>query len=126
MKRFWLGIGILAALLAVSIAVTAGMGKVHDDIAEDLESARAAAGADEWEKAAFLIRTAAEDWQKWRRLTASVADHEPMEEVDSLFAALEAYGSAREGPEFMAVCGQLAVLVRAIGEAHALTWWNLL
>lgn len=126
MKRLWLGIGILAVLLAVSIAVTAGMDRIHDSIAEDLEAAQDAAASEDWEKAAGLADAAARKWQQWRRLTASVADHGPMDEVDVLFAALLAYADDREEAEFAAACAQLAVRTRAMGDSHALTWWNLL
>ena len=47
-----------------------------------------------------------------------------MEDVDSLFARLPAYGE--DAVEFSACCRELARRVRAMYEAHSLTWWNLL
>ena len=55
---------------------------------------------------------------------AQAADHQPMEDVDSLFARLPAYGE--DPTEFSACCRELARRVRAVYEAHSLTWWNLL
>ena len=126
MKRLWLGLGILAVLLAVSIAVTAGMDRVHERIAADLDAAQTAAETENWEQADALAQAAARKWQRARRFTAAVADHGPMDDVDRQFAALMAYGAARETADFTAACAELAVQTRAMGDSHALTWWNLL
>lgn len=126
MKRLWLGVGILAVLLAVSVCVTLGMDRVHDGIAADLEAAQAAAIDEDWDKALELADRAAEKWERTRRFTAAVADHGPMDEVDRQFAALKASGRLRETADFAAACAELAVQARAMGDSHALTWWNLL
>ena len=83
-----------------------------------------AAAREDWDTALLHQETAQRGWRKAWRLTAAFADHQPMEDVDSLFARLPAYGE--DAVEFSACCRELARRVRAVYEAHSLTWWNLL
>jgi hypothetical protein len=49
-----------------------------------------------------------------------------MEEIDHLFAETDIYARTEEIPHFAACCAQLAVMIRNMGDAHALNLWNLL
>jgi hypothetical protein len=49
-----------------------------------------------------------------------------MEEIDSQFAQLNVYAGAGERLSFAAICAQLASALEAMGDAHALNWWNLM
>ena len=55
-----------------------------------------------------------------------MADHGPLEEIDSLFAQVQIYADTGKTADFAAYCTRLAKLVTAVGEAHGLTWQNLL
>lgn len=125
MKRSWIGCGMLVALLAVSLAVTWGMDRIHEPIARKLEDAADCALAGEWERAEALALDAGADWKKWTHFRGCFADHSPMEEIEANFAELEVYTAARETVSFAASCGQIARQVEAMGQAHGLTWWNL-
>ena len=61
-----------------------------------------------------------------QKTTAAVVDHEPMEEVESLFAQLDVYLKARDPVAYCACCASLEVFARAIGESHSVSWWSLL
>ena len=114
MTRGIIGCVILALLLAAGLGV---------QWAVEALPAQAAARED-WDTALLHQETAQRGWRKAWRLTAAFADHQPMEDVDSLFARLPAYGE--DAVEFSACCRELARRVRAVYEAHSLTWWNLL
>ena len=126
MKRGWIGLGLLLILLVAGLLVTGHMGRNHRKISRELDMAAAHALAGDWEEALEETRDAWEDWEEGWHFSAAFADHEPMEEIDALFAQLEAYRKTRDAVAFAAVCRQLAKQVEAMGDAHQLNWWNLL
>lgn len=125
-RRFWYGVGILTVFLALGLWTAWGMNANQRPVTEQLEQAAQAALSGDMEQGIVLAMTAKEDWQRHRDLTAAVADHAPMEEIDSLFAQVEIYATAEKTVDFAAYCTRLARLVEAVGEAHSLTWQNLL
>lgn len=126
MGRFWLGIGLLVLFLVLGLWVSSSMGNVHQAIAQTLDEAAAQTLEGNLEEGLALAQQAYADWDAHWHGTASVADHAPMDEVDSLFGQLMIYGQADQPADFAAYCSRLAKLVSAVGEAHGLTWWNLL
>jgi hypothetical protein len=126
MGRFWLGIGILVIFLVLGLWVTYAMDQVHGEIAQTLDEAAAQTLEGDLVEGIALVNQAKGKWQSHWRGTASVADHAPMDEIDGLFAQLEAYGQAEQAVDFATYCARLSNLVAAMGEAHSLTWWNLL
>lgn len=126
MKRLWIGVGLLILLLLLGILTTVFAARHQEQISQTLAEARNAAEVGQWEKAAGACFRAKALWESRHHLTASIADHEPMEEVESLFAQLEIYLKARDPVAFSACCSGLEVFVRAIGEAHSVNWWSLL
>ena len=126
MKRGWIGAGLLAGLLILGLLVTWFMGRTHTGISEELELSARFAIAGNWEEAEESAEEAYEDWQDSWHFSAAFADHEPMEEIDALFAQLLPYLLNQDAVSFSAVCRELARQVEAIGDAHNLNWWNLL
>ena len=126
MKRLYIGAALLAVMLAAGICLTAIFNSIHEPLSAQLQEAQAAAVAGDWEKAADLTARSREKWEKYRHFTAAVADHEPLEEMDSLFARLEVLCQLREEDEFAADCAQLARLADAMAESQRINWWNLL
>lgn len=126
MKRGWIGLGLLAVMLAGGLLVTWHMGQNHQQIANDLKKAGRCALAENWEDAIDLAEDAFDDWEDDWRFSAAFADHEPMETIDALFAQLDTYRIARDSVSFSAICAELARQVEAMGDAHSLNWRNLL
>lgn len=126
MKRSWIGLILLLALLAGGIAVTWGMRRCHESVAWDLEGAARTTIQGDWEQGQALMLRAREAWGRSRHITACFADHTPMEEIDALFAQVEVYAAVREETDFAAGCAALAGKVKAMGQAHGASWWNLL
>lgn len=124
MTRGILGILLLLVLLAGGLFVQWTMATLQEPITGELTQAAQAGARGDWDTARLHQETAQRGWRKAWRLTAAFADHQPMEDVDSLFARLPAYGE--DPTEFSACCRELARRVRAVYEAHSLTWWNLL
>lgn len=126
MKRGWIGLALLLILLGAGLLVTWFMGETHEEIADKLEDAGVLALTGDWEGADRLVRRARMEWDKSWRISAALTDHEPMEEIDSLFAQLEIYRRQREALSFGALCAQLSSLLEDLGDAQGLNWWNLL
>lgn len=126
MTRGWIGAGLLAGLLVIGLLVTWAMDHTHSEISEELERSARYAAAGNWEEAADAAEESYESWQEKWHFSAAFADHEPMEEIDALFAQLWPFLTERDAVSFSAVCRELARQVEAMGDAHGLNWWNLL
>lgn len=126
MRRLWVGVGLLLSLLGTGVAAAAAMRYAHKPVSELLSQASQEALAGNWEQAEKLSDHAKEQWQQHWHATAALADHEPMEEIDSLFAELTVYLQTKEDVHFAACCQNLGTLTKAVGEAHAINWWNLM
>ncbi len=123
MRRFGLGISLLVALLLCSLATWWEMGQMHRPIVRELTQA-AALAEEERPGAKETAMAAKKKWQRNWHFAASFSDHTPMEEIDGLFAELEAYEPNSE--EFKACCRQLILRTEAMAHAHALNWWDFL
>lgn len=126
MGRFWLGVGLMVLFLVMGFWICAAMDDVHISIADTLETAAEQALSGDLQAGAETARKAKADWEKSWHGSAAVADHAPMDEIDGLLAQLECYSRANMPGDFAACCARLSLLVRAMSEAHNLTWWNLL
>ena len=72
------------------------------------------------------LKRTEKNWKKSEQFRACLADHNPIEDIDAAFAMLEVYCAAEEETAFEGACRELARKVAAVGEAHALVWWNVL
>ena len=126
MKRSWIGFGLLVLLLLGSILSTGIMDRIHEPTADKLKQAAQCAMDGNWEKADDFFREAETSWERWEHVRSCFADHTPVEEIDGDFEILKVCCAARETISFAGGCRSLARQVAAVGEAHALVWWNLL
>ena len=125
-KHFYLGLTILIVLLVLGIGITAVMQAMHEPIKTALSQAADLAMAEKFEQALPLAEKAYARWQKYHSVTASFADHSPMDDTDTLFEEMLVYGQMEEIPHFTACCRQLMVLTEAMYVAHAFSLKNLL
>ncbi len=126
MKRMWIGVGLLAVVLISGIWTGNRMIQTHLPCADDLENSAACAMAEDWAGAGKLAAQARNTWQKNRKVSASVTDHEPMDEIDAIFEELEVYRAREETAAYSAGCMYLAEQLRDLGNSFKLSWWNLL
>ena len=126
MARGWLGAGILVLFLVLGVVTGVLMNNTHSPTEKLLEQAAEKTLSGEFENAVPLAMAAKSRWERQRKGTATVADHSPMDDVDSLFAEMEIYARTEEEPHFAACCAELARRVRAVTDAHAFSWWNVL
>ncbi len=123
MGRFWIGIGLMAVLLGLGLYSSMAMDDVHTPIAHQLEQA---AAMQDPEKAAQALQKAKTAWDDHWHRTAILAEHAPMDDIDSLFAQAESFAKSNQMGDFSAMCMRLSQRIRAAAESHRLTWWNFL
>lgn len=126
MKRSWFGFFLLILLLGLSLVSSWAMEEIHSEASEKLEQAADFALSENWHKAAFLTAEVLRDWDRWQLLRSALADHGPMEDIESSFAVLEVYARQREKLAFAASCRELSRRIEAMGDAHAFRLRNLL
>lgn len=126
MNRLWIGIGLLAALLAVGVAMLFVSRDFHETFTESLEQASRSAMAGNWQDAGQQAAKGKEKWERYQRFWAAFTDHEPVEDMENLFSQLEVYQARQLEVDFAAVCQNLVNLAAAMDESHSLSWWSLL
>lgn len=126
MARGWFGAGILVVFLVLGVVTGIVMNDAHAPTEKLLEQAAEKTLSGDFENAVPLAMAAKSRWERQRNGTAAVADHSPMEDVDTLFAEMEVYARTEEKPHFAACCSELARRVQAMADAHAFSWWNVL
>ena len=126
MLRLWIGIGILAILLAMGVGLLWGSGVFFEELSQDLQQAGDFALAGNWQAAGEKVEKSREKWEAYRPFWASFTDHEPVEQMQNLFSQLELYRARQLEVEFAAVCRNLVHVAEAIDEAHGLRWWSVL
>ena len=126
MVRGWLGAGILALFLILSLVTGELMDNAHAPTGELLDSAAEKALDGEFDTAVALGLAAKERWDRQWNGTATVADHSPMDDMDALFGEMEIYARTGEEPHFAACCRELARRVNAMADAHQFSWRNVL
>lgn len=124
MRRFILGASLLAVLLMGCLGVWWRMESVHRPVTDELIRAAELSRSGNGDAAVETVLHARELWEKHWRFTAAFADHGPMEQIDDLFYALDAYDPGTA--DYAACCLQLAQRTEAMAKDHALNWWNLL
>ena len=126
MRSATLGVLLLVCLLGLGSFVSWKMDAMQLPLTEALDQAAEEALEGSFSQAVSLGEEAKGKWERQWNLTAALADHAPMDEIDGLFAQLKAYADQEEKTHYAACCLELSSLIRAVAEAHELSWWNLL
>ncbi len=126
MRSVCFGAALLVVLLGLGIFVSGKMDAMQLPLSNTLEQAAEEALGGSFSQAVALGEEAKTKWEQQWNITASLADHVPMDEIDGLFSQLEAYAKEEEKTHYAACCWELSSLIRAVAEAHQLSWWNLL
>lgn len=126
MARFRFGVGLLLVLLGLCLWAQVGMARLQSPIRAEIARAEACAAGENWTDAAAAVARARQGWQCHRTLLAALADHQPLEDIEALLAALTAYAETQEQAEFQAGCRELLGRLQAMEDAHTLEVANLL
>lgn len=126
MKRCWFGLILLLVLLLGCAWSSGYMSKVHSPLSETAMEAADFALEGDWGNAMTLTGRIRTQWENRWGIVAAFADHEPMEQINSLFAQLEIYAAAGDRVGYAAVCAALSAAMDAMADGGSFTWWNFL
>ena len=126
MKKLWLGLGLLAALLALGLCVLGMMKEKSNRAGEALERAAAAAEAGDMALATEAAARARQYWQASTPAVDAVTSHEETDEMLRGLAELLALGRGGSREEFLALCARLRVIAAHLGEMERPRWYNVL
>ena len=115
MKHLTLGIAVLVLLLALCLGAAWSLDRTAEQVCSLLEAAWSNENFDE-----------AAEQEKNRGVSASLVDHQRLEDVDEGFADLQAWLQLGEKSEFTRTCLTLAKQVRAMTEAEKPYYYNFL
>ncbi len=126
MKRFWLGLGILAAFLAAGFFVKEALEVRCRQTGALVQQAAEAAEKDNFAGARKALAQARQQWQRSGLLASAFCDHRSLEQAEMLLSELEVYAQ-REDSEGFLVCGsRLLQLLEAMAATQRLDLSNLL
>ena len=124
MKRIWFGAALLAALLVLGIFSAALMEDTHLTQATQLNRAADFAISGNWNGAGAAFSAAKTGWDKRSPVIAGLSDHEPMDQIEGLFAQLELFLQMRDAVSFSSSCRYLAKQLEALGKSHSFNLQN--
>lgn len=124
--RFWIGIVLLICLLATGLWVSFTLTSSQEEMAQLAQQAEDYAHNGHMQQSQQSAQQAYSLWQQRFQALAAIADHEPLDEVEAQFRQLLAFVEEQDTEEFVASCARLIAGIRAIAQAHTLTWWNIL
>ena len=126
MGKGWLGAGLLVVFLIFGICLSAAADNACLPTEDLLKQAAEKTLSGDFVEGIALGKEAQSRWEGQWNAIAAIADHEPMDEVDALFAEMEVYATTGEQPHFAACCEALAQRIHAFADAHRFSWWNVL
>lgn len=126
MKQVWIGLGLLAVLLLGGIWMGNALEQAHAQQTRDLQQARTAAMEENWNLAGAHLTRARKEWDQKRNVSSVLYRHDPLDQIDGLFAQLEAQLACRDRAGFCGNCALLAKNLQNLPQSHSFHWRNLL
>ena len=126
MNRLWIGVAVLVLFLGLGLGSMLLLERFQETMTEALEASADAVLAGDPDTGMEKARQARAFWEKYRKGLAAVSSHEPMEDMEDLFARLAVYQQTGDWTAYAVCCVRLAELSEAIAEAQGCSWWSLL
>lgn len=121
MVRFRIGLCLLLALLVLALGAQLGMAAAQKPVEQALKQALSAAQAGDFSAAQGALHRAWEHWDRARTLSAMLADHAFLEDVEANFAILSLWAQEQERGDFCSLCAATILRLGAISAAHRLS-----
>ena len=126
MNRCRFGLILLILLLLAGLWAAFHMEKVHEPMIADISQAAQQVLAGNWAVGEALLRKTQDAWRAQWGFSASLSDHEPMENINILFSRLTVAVQCRDAAKFADLCAELTAQLEAMGDAQGFVWWNFL
>ena len=122
MKRCYLGAAVLLGILILGFFTSRWMQRHYQDLENRMQKAM-------WEDPETLMVLAEEirqDWSRGQLLTAVLADHQHLEEVEAAFSQLGPATARRDQAEYTRLCLEITHIFQLLAEEQQLNLKNLL
>ena len=123
MVAVWEGAVPCGAVYALCLGAAWSLDRTAEQVCSLLEAAWSSETLDE---AAGQVAAAHRIWEKNRGISASLVDHERLEDVDEGFSDLQAWLQLGEESEFARTCLSLVKQIRAMAESEKPYYYNIL
>lgn len=126
MKRVWIAVAILLAMLAGTLIHSFYIGSFVKDLSLLLEEAEARAEADNWQAAADLTQTARDKWEEHQLYLHITLRHDENDTIYTGIREVQEFIQCQEGGEYSAANARLVANLELMAEAEQLTLKNIL
>lgn len=126
MKYLYIGISVLAVLLAVCVFSNLWAATALDGAQASLSAALDALDRGDFSAAVTHGADAAAQWERRKNVFSVLSDHEALDEISVGFSALHAYAAEREVTEYRARCRELLLRLARLSRADLPFYYNFL
>lgn len=126
MKYLYIGLGVLAVLLALCIGSSVFLCRSTRQSEALLLDADAALREDDFPAAVAFADEAQRAFDRRRELLGALLSHEELDEIAIAFSALEVYGAEGSREEFRVRCEELLFRLRHVAEMDVPFYYNFL
>lgn len=126
MKYLYIGISVLAVLLAVCIISNLWAATGLDGAQASLSAALDALNRNDFAAAVAHGADAAAQWEARKNVFSVLSDHEALDEISVGFSALHAYAAEHEVAEYRARCRELLLRLDRLARADLPFYYNFL
>lgn len=126
MKKGWIAVGLLVAMVALAGWNVSALNTLTGELSAKLERAEALAERGDWDRALALTMEARDRWESKRVYLHITLDHAITDQITADFAEVLELLECREAGEYSAASAQLKTQLELLGEGELPTWENLL
>ena len=126
MKRLWIAVAILLAMLGSTLVNSFRLNKIIDGYTQQLTEAHRQAEADNWDAAAQLTAQVTERWNKHDFYFHVMLPHRDIDEIHLTFQEVEEYLKLEEADQYNAANAKLIAQLGLLAEMEQLNWKNVL
>ena len=125
MKRLWIALALLAALLWGTLLHTRSLEGFTRELTAGLEQAQDLAASDRWEEARAVTQKALETWRGRDVYLHVLLRHGDTDAIYAGFQEVLALLDSGEYGEYAAANARLLTQIKLLSEAEQLTWKNV-
>lgn len=126
MKRMWIAVVILLAMLGGTLGNSWYLNKLISDFSENLSSAHQLAAQDHWLSAREITQQVSEHWQEHDFYLHVMLPHRDIDDIHLTFQEVEEYLELEEADQYNAANAKLIAQLGLLGEMEQLNWKNVL
>lgn len=125
-KGYWLSLTVLGAILAFCLWNSTAVAAQTDRWQAQLQQAEALAKAEEWTGTFTALENSYADWLSHQTWLHIVAEHDIIDDADTMYHRAMAFAATEEPSEFQAEIADLAAQLRLLAETARFHIGNIL